>query len=70
MNTYLLDRIRDITGQKKASHQEPTHVLFYRDLMSPETEPEELKSQLRQLAREGKIKVGNTINDYFIKLNE
>lgn len=64
-----LERIREIIATKKAARREPAHALFYAELLLPGCDAEALKQELRQLYRQGEIKAGHTINDFFITLH-
>lgn len=63
----LLERIDQIISTKKSENKAPLHALFYRDLLSG-NDREELKKSLREFARQDKIHIGNTINDYYITI--
>lgn len=64
----LITRIRLVIRDKQSHHIAPVHALFYGDLLTAGQDREQLKQELRELARSGKIHIGCTINDYFITL--
>lgn len=64
----LLDKLREIIGHKRSHNIAPAHALFYGDLLTAGQDREQLKQQLRELARSGKIHIGCTINDYYVTL--
>lgn len=65
---HLLDKLREIIGHKRSHNIIPAHALFYGDLLTAGQDREQLKQELRELARAGKIHIGCTINDYYITL--
>lgn len=67
-DALLLDRINHIIQQKTTNQIEPSHVLFYKDLLWPGCDVKAIRVILNLLYKEGKIKVGNTINDLFITI--
>lgn len=64
----LLDKIREIIGNKRSRNIAPAHALFYGDLLTAGQDREQLKQELRELARSGIIRIGCTINDYYITI--
>ena len=64
----ILDSISRIIEHKKVTNHFPIHALFYGDLLTAGQDREQLKQELRELARSGKIHIGCTINDYYITL--
>lgn len=64
----LLARIKQLTKYKKANLIEPSHVLFYKDLLWPGCDIEAIRVTLNRLYKEGKITVQNTINDKCISI--
>lgn len=64
----LLDKLREIIGHKQSQNIVPGHALFYGDLLTAGQDREQLKQELRELARSGKIHIGCTINDYYVTL--
>ena len=64
----LLDKLREIITHKQSQNIVPAHALFYGDLLTAGQDREQLKDELRDLARSGKIHIGCTINDYYVTL--
>lgn len=64
----LLDKLRKIIMHKQSRNISPAHALLYGDLLTAGQDREQLKQELRELARSGKIHIGRTINDFYIKL--
>ena len=64
----LLDKLREIITHKQSRNIVPAHALFYGDLLTAGQDREQLKQELRKLARSGKIHIGCTINDYYVTL--
>lgn len=64
----LLDKLREIITHKQSQNIVPAHALFYGDLLTAGQNREQLKQELRELARSGKIHIGCTINDYYVTL--
>lgn len=64
----LITRIRQVIYDKRSHNIIPAHALFYGDLLTAGQDREQLKQELRELARAGKIHIGCTINDYYITL--
>ncbi len=64
----LLDKLREIITHKQSQNIVPAHALFYGDLLTAGQDREQLKQELRELARSGKIHIGCTINDYYVTL--
>ena len=63
--------INQISNEKKAMNIEPTHALF-KELFDRATiegiAADEIRSGLNELFIAGKIEVGRTINDKYIKI--
>ena len=69
----LKNIILEIIADKKARNIEPTHALFKEVFDRATIEgiaADEIKNGLNELFINGKIEVGRTINDKYIKLNE
>lgn len=64
----LITRIRQVIRDKRSHNIAPVHALFYGDLLTAVQDREQLKQELRELARSGTIYIGCTINDYYITL--
>lgn len=64
----LLDKLHEVIEYKRSHNIAPAHALFYGDLLTVSQDQEVLKSELRKLARSGRICIGCTINDYYITL--
>ena len=67
----LLTIINQISNEKKARNIEPTHALFKEVFDRATIEgiaADEIRSGLNELFIAGKIEVGRTINDKYIKI--
>ena len=62
----LLDKIKDIIAMKVAEGIAPTHALVFKNLIRHSSDRKEIEAELRLLETEGKIRIGNTINDRYI----
>jgi 6,7-dimethyl-8-ribityllumazine synthase len=63
----LLEVIKQIEISKKRILKHPTHVLFIELMFHTKIEKKLLKKALNELFRNGKIEVGRTLNDKWIK---
>lgn len=63
MEEALLQLVRDIQDRKREGHISPTHSLKQEVFT-------EVANALNNLYLAGKIEVGDTINDKYIKVNE
>ena len=61
MDEHLLSIIKYLQTAKETAKIEPSHILSV-ELWN------EIKNALNRLYKDGKIKVGNTINDKYIKI--
>lgn len=68
MSMDLITRIKVIIDNKQSCNVSPAYALFYGDLLTAGQDREQLKQELRELARSGIIYIGCTINDYYITL--
>ena len=71
-NVYMIKNIiLEITADKKAMNIEPTHALFKEVFDRATIEgiaTDEIRKGLNELYLAGKIEVGRTINDKYIKI--
>ena len=66
MEDELLDIIREVEREKRASGVVPAQALFVRDVMP--AVKQRVQAALRQLVQDGKVKWSSTINDDGFKL--
>lgn len=63
----LLGLIKQMEEERRQAKRVPSHILFTYLLSRSEMTRKELSIELNRLFREGKIEVGHTINDRWIK---
>jgi hypothetical protein len=63
--TDILSIIQDITSAKQEAHTEPSYALE-REILDKVIQ--DTKKELNNLYKEGKIEVGKTLNNKYIKL--
>ena len=69
----ILKIINQISSEKKARNIEPTHVLFKEVFDRATIEgiaADDIRNGLNELFINGKIEVGRTINDKYIKIKD
>jgi len=71
MKQLILDKISEMTKSKIDGKKDPPFALsreLYRELEN--ISPDEFKKSINELAKEGKIDFGNTINDIYVKIKD
>lgn len=66
----IIEIINKLELLKKQNNVTPSHVLFiplYKECLKHGISKEKLSDELNKLYKAGKIKVGQTINDQYIK---
>lgn len=66
----IIEIINEMEQMKKQNNVTPSHVLFiplYKECLKHGISKEKLSDELNKLYKAGKIKVGQTINDQYIK---
>lgn len=61
MKDALLKKIEELVKEKEGAKKAPSNILWS-DFMNM------LRNDLKELHKEGKIHVGRTVNDWYIKL--
>ena len=73
LKNIILEIINQISTEKKARNIDPTHALF-KDVFDRATiegiAADEIRNGLNELFIAGKIEVGRTINDKYIKIKD
>ena len=64
----LLETITQIHANKQAQCRAPTHALLHEVIRLTGRTKHELSLEAAELIKQGKIKVGDTINDKYLKL--
>ena len=59
----LLDQLKQITSEKRSKGIFPTHIMITEIEMT-----KEVRTELNRLYKEGKIRIGETINSHFIEV--
>jgi hypothetical protein len=63
----VIDIIRRIEADKRAASRVPAHALFI-EVANAYGNADEAREELNRLYREGKIEVGHTVNDRYIRV--